>query len=73
MAMMRNAALLYKRHGKPPELLAYLRFFNGMTSLDQFNAAVAECHGLPAASVPEFRVSMRDVTKREHVIAWGRA
>jgi len=73
VAMMRNATLLYKRHGKPPELLAYLRFFNGMMSLREFDATVAERHGLAAMPVRDFHVTMRDVTRQEHVIAWGRA
>lgn len=68
--LVRNAAYLYRKHGRAPELLAYLRFFNGLTSLAEFNNECARLCGLAELELPEFYSSMREVTRRDQVIPW---
>jgi GT2 family glycosyltransferase len=60
-SMLRNAKLLFTKHGKPPELLAYLRFFNGLETLDAFNRTAARRFGRPVLAVDDFRIAMRHV------------
>lgn len=75
-ALMRNAARFFRKHGKPDDLLDYLRFFNGELTLDAFNRRVAERHAmaLPAlVAVGDFRLDMAYVTRRDQLVARGRA
>ena len=73
VAMMRNAGLLYKKHGTPHELLEYLRFFNGMSTLEHFNNVTAAAYGLARLRLADFRITMKDATQQERVLAWRTA
>jgi validoxylamine A glucosyltransferase len=65
---LRNAKRLYRKHGRSPEVLEYLRFYNGMISLEAFNNACADLYDLPRLSVPPFFSTLRQVT--HHSFGW---
>jgi GT2 family glycosyltransferase len=66
---LRNVKRLYRKHGGQPEVLEYLRFYNGMTSLEQFNNACADLYHLPRLSVAPFFSTLRQVT--QHSFGWA--
>lgn len=68
--LLRNATYLYRKHGRPPELLAYLRFFNGLLSLEEFNNDCARRCGLPELELEPCAGSMREVTRHDQVVPW---
>jgi GT2 family glycosyltransferase len=66
---LRNVKRLYTKHGRLPEVLEYLRFYNGMISLEAFNNACADLYDLPRLSVAPFFSTLRQVTK--HSFGWS--
>jgi GT2 family glycosyltransferase len=70
LALLQNAKRLYRKYEKPPELLQYLRFMNGMSSLEAFNNACAEIYSFPPIATESFFATMREVTLQEQVVRY---
>jgi len=66
---LRNVKRLYRKHGRLPEVLEYLRFYNGMISLEDFNNSCADLYNLPRLSVEPFFSTLRQVT--HHSFGWA--
>jgi glycosyltransferase involved in cell wall biosynthesis len=66
---LRTVKSHYRKHCGQPEVLEYLRFYNGMTSLEEFNNACADLYHLPRLAVAPFFSNLRQVT--HHSFGWA--
>ena len=67
-SMTKNAVYFIKKHNKPQELYTYLMFTNAKISLKDFNNQCSSIFNRPQLDMPEFYVSMRDYSKKEHIL-----
>ena len=73
LSLMHNAGYMLKKHGKPPELYAYLELIGGIISMQEFNNRCARQNGLPEMEVEECFLTLKYVTRKDQLIAWKRA
>lgn len=69
-SMVRNALMLYKKYNKPKELLAYLNYFNGTISLQEFNNICSFALDKPEVTIDNYVLNLKDYIKKNQLINW---
>lgn len=68
--LLQHAKQLYVKHGRRPELLQFLRYYNGLCSLEDFNNGCADAYGLPRLKLERLHAVMGETTGRKWVVRY---
>jgi glycosyltransferase involved in cell wall biosynthesis len=70
-AMARNVSLLLKKYHKSTDILSYINFFNGMTSLNGFNSVCLQMlPNAPKVELEEYYISLDYYLEKGQMINW---
>ncbi|MDR0506819.1 MAG: glycosyltransferase [Dysgonamonadaceae bacterium] len=67
-AMIKNAIKLVKKYNKTPEIEAYIKFFNGTISLNNFNDICSKQYNYPAINIEDYYVELKQYIKSSQII-----
>lgn len=69
--MIKNAFMLYTKHNKPKEILAYLNFFNGIISLNTFNEICSEImNERVKVKLDDYFINLNYYIEKNQIINW---
>lgn len=69
-SVMKNVIHLYKKYDRPKTISGMMSFFNGVISLNAFNAICANELDLPTVQLEEYYVSLNDYVDKNQIINW---